>query len=419
MTREQPKHETNREKFFSWKLQLAQRSQMLEKLKSGDEYDMVVIGGGATGCGTALDAASRGLKVALIEREDFSAGTSSRGTKLIHGGLRYLNAAVRQRDYNELKLVTASLLERGILMDIAPHLTIPLPIMIPIYHWWQFPVYFFGIKLYDILAQDTIIRHSYLMNREQTQDQYPMLRTTDLKGSIVYTDAQQNDSRMCIALALTAARIGATLANHVEVQGFDYDQQGKICAVKLHDRVADQKWTLKTRCVINATGPHADEIRKLDDRKIKPILVPSLGVNIVLPSYFSPREMGLLDPNSSPDGQAVFFLPWENACIAGSTDSACVPDFEPKPTVLDARYIMSHVQNYLSKRMNVDATDMTAIWAGIRPLVVNKDVKEVSRHHVVKASKSGLLTVVGGKWTTYRLMAEEVVDGERWWTGKE
>ena len=269
---------------------LASRADQLKKLQSGEEYDVFVIGGGATGCGVALDASSRGLKTALVDREDFSSGTSARSTKLIHGGVRYLQKAIMRLDREQYNLVKEALHERSNLLSIAPHLSQPLPIMLPVYKWWQLPYYYAGIKMYDFVSGRQCLKSSYFVGKKRALELFPMLKKDRLVGAIVYYDGQHNDSRMSLAIALTAAREGATIANHVTVVGLlkkkGDDGKEVIGGVRLKDSLSGAEWEVKAKSVINATGPFTDSIRLMDDGERPKICQPSAGVHIVLPDYY-------------------------------------------------------------------------------------------------------------------------------------
>ena len=397
-----------------------QGGQQQEQEQDGkeDPYDLLVIGGGATGTGIALDAASRGLKVALVERDDFASGTSSKSTKLVHGGVRYLEKAVWQLDYNQYKLVREALRERRYFLDTAPHLSSWLPIMIPVEKWWQAPYFWAGTKFYDFLAGSENIESSYFMTKSKALDNFPMLKKDNLWGALVYYDGAHNDSRMNISLAMTAALYGATMVNHMEVVGLEKDGSGRLCGAKVKDLVEEkdgkkpEEFSIKAKGIINATGPFTDSIRKMDDQSVPEIVAPSSGVHVILPGYYSPSNMGLIDPHTS-DGRVIFFLPWQGNTIAGTTDAPC--DIQPNPVAGEEEidWILKEVSNYLQPEINVRRGDVLAAWSGIRPLV--RDPKQAKseglvRNHLVTTSDSGLLTISGGKWTTYRQMAEEAVD---------
>ncbi|NXR47702.1 GPDM protein, partial [Hippolais icterina] len=396
---------------------LPTREEQLLALQSGEEFDVLVIGGGATGCGCALDAATRGLKTALLERDDFSSGTSSRSTKLIHGGVRYLQKAIMNLDFEQYRMVKEALEERAHLLHSAPHLSAPLPIMLPIYKWWQLPYYWVGIKLYDLVAGSQCLKSSYVLTKARALELFPMLRKDKLVGAIVYYDGAWP---LCPALlrgvdfgAETQAGAWRSCAGPLQLEGFRMcSQVSGVCGVPCRDVLAGKEFDVRAKCVINATGPFTDSVRKMDDQEVPNICQPSAGVHIVMPGYYSPDNMGLLDPATS-DGRVIFFLPWEKMTIAGTTDSPTDVTSHPIPTEEDINFILSEVRNYLGADVEVRRGDVLAAWSGIRPLVTNpdsKDTQSLSRNHVVTISDSGLITIAGGKWTTYRAMARDTID---------
>ena len=384
----------------------------------GFEYDLLVIGGGATGTGIALDAVTRGLKVALVERNDFSSGTSSKSTKLVHGGVRYLEKAFWELDYNQYKLVKEALRERKYFLETAPHLSDWLPIMLPIQKWWQAPYFWLGTKAYDFLAGSEGIESSYFLTRSKALEAFPMLKKDDIIGALVYYDGAHNDSRMNVSLAMTAAMYGANVLNYVEITGLEKDADGKLCAAMAKDLIEEkntgktQPFRIRAKGIINATGPFTDGIRKMDDQKVQEIVAPSSGVHIILPGYYSPSSMGLIDPKTS-DGRVIFFLPWQGNTIAGTTDAPCDINQDPIAGDEEIDWILSEIRGYLAPDINVRRGDVLAAWSGIRPLVKDpkaKNTESLVRNHLINVSDSGLLTCAGGKWTTYRQMAEEAVD---------
>ncbi|KAG0096238.1 mitochondrial glycerol-3-phosphate dehydrogenase [Podila epicladia] len=377
-----------------------------------DVFDLLIIGGGATGAGCAVDAATRGLKVAMVERDDFSSGTSSRSTKLVHGGVRYLEKAVRELDIEQYKLVKEALNERANFLKIAPYLSYQLPIMLPIYKWWQVPYYWAGSKAYDLLAGHQGMESSYFLTKGKALDAFPMLKNEKLVGAMVYYDGQHNDSRMNVALGLTAVQYGAVIANHVEVVELIKDENKRLCGARVKDTLTGKEFNVKAKGIINATGPFTDGIRQLDDPSIQTIVSPSAGVHIILPNYYSPGNMGLLDPATS-DGRVIFFLPWQGNTIAGTTDSATEVTPNPMATEDEINWILGEVKNYLNPDVKVRRGDVLAAWSGIRPLVRDpaaKSTEGLVRNHMINVSQSGLLTIAGGKWTTYRAMAAETID---------
>lgn len=333
-----------------------------------EQYDLLIIGGGATGTGIALDAVTRGLKVALVERDDFSAGTSSKSTKLVHGGVRYLEKAVWNLDYSQLQLVMEALRERKSFLTIAPHLSTSLPILIPLAQWWQAPYMWIGTKMYDLLAGSQRLESSYYMGKAKSLEVCPRLNGDKMVGSLVYYDGQHNDSRMNVALGMTAALYGATVLNHVEVTGLEKGADGKITGAKVRDVLsADAKdaadFSVKAKGVINATGPFADAIEHMDDPSRKPIVAPASGVHIMLPQDICPNGMGVLDAATS-DGRVIFILPWQGYTLAGTTDNACDIEENPIPTQSDIDFILKETNKLLSPASVLTHDDVLASWSG-------------------------------------------------------
>ncbi|CEJ80117.1 Putative Glycerol-3-phosphate dehydrogenase [[Torrubiella] hemipterigena] len=396
------------------------RADSMAELRREEEYDLLIVGGGATGTGIALDAVTRGLKVALVERDDFSAGTSSKSTKLVHGGVRYLEKAVWNLDYSQLQLVMEALHERKTFLDIAPHLSHSLPILLPLESWWQAPYMWMGTKMYDMLAGEQGLEKSYYLSREKALQALPLLKPDHLFGALVYYDGQHNDSRMNVALALTASLYGATVVNHVEVTGLKKDANGKICGATVRDVVAGingetdaaKEFTVRAKGVINATGPFSDAIERMDNPTKKAMIAPASGAHIVLPGKLCPNGMGLLDAATS-DGRVVFVLPWQGFTLAGTTDNACEIERQPVARDEDVDFILKEVSKLLKPEHVLSHDDILATWSGIRPLVKDphaKNTESLVRSHLVTVSPAGLLTCAGGKWTTYRQMAEDAVD---------
>ncbi|KAG6604483.1 Glycerol-3-phosphate dehydrogenase [Phytophthora cinnamomi] len=342
------------------------RAAQLQRLKQ-EQFDVLVIGGGATGSGCALDAATRGLNTAVVEASDFAAGTSGRSTKLIHGGIRYLETAFMKLDYAAFKLVNEALEERSFFLSAAPYMNRPLPIMIPIYKWWEVPYMWVGAKAYDVVAgSKRFVPGSYYINAEEAMFQFPMLRKEGLKGAIVYYDGQMNDTRMNVSIALTATQNGATVANYVKVVRLIKDDEGKVRGAHVKDSITGEEWDVKAHAVVNATGPFTDALRQMDDPKKEKICVPAAGVHTVLPDHFSPNRMGLIVPKTS-DGRVLFFLPWENGTLAGTTDSQSEITMLPSPTKEEVDFIIDEANRYLAK--DVTRNDIKSAWSGIRPLV--------------------------------------------------
>ena len=286
--------------------------------------------------------------------------------------------------------------------------------MLPVYKWWQVPYFWAGIKMYDFVAGIRNVKPSYFLSKKYALELFPMLKSDSLKGAIVYYDGQHNDARMNVAIALTAARYGATVANHVAVVNLSKDPEtGRVNGARLKDTLTNEEWDIKAKSIINATGPFTDSIRTMAESGTRKICQPSIGVHIVLPGYYSPANMGLLDPATS-DGRVIFFLPWEKWTIAGTTDRVSDVTHHPSPTENDIQFILNEIRHYLSPDVNVRRGDVMSSWAGIRPLVLDPskpNTESIARNHIIEiCPKTSLVTVAGGKWTTYRVMAEEAVD---------
>lgn len=382
------------------------------KSLQNDPFDLLVIGGGATGTGVALEAASRGLRTALVERGDFSSGTSSRSTKLIHGGVRYLETAVKKLDRGQYKLVKEALHERATLLRIAPHLVKPLALVTPLYRWIEAPYYMAGLKLYDWIAGRSGLQKSHLLSSQEALERFPMLKKEGLRGGVVYYDGQFNDSRMNLAIAMTASEKGAAIANHVSVTHLT-KQEGKLRGAGVLDELTGEKWTITARAVVNATGPFADAIRTLDDPQCEAILSASSGTHIVLDGRFAPPSTGLLIPKTE-DGRVLFLLPWQGHTLVGTTDNPAPIEDNPHPSEGDVDYILRQLKQYFAVR--VEKKHILSAWTGLRPLVSPGNATEktrtasLSRDHHIEVSASGLVSIVGGKWTTYRRMAQDALD---------
>jgi len=385
------------------------RRSALEALKSGETFDLLIIGGGATGCGIAADAASRGLKAALIERNDFAEGTSSRSTKLVHGGVRYLELAMRRLDRVQYNLVRDGLRERSIFLKNAPHLAGRLPLISPLYRWLDVPYVFAGLCIYDILAGKLSIGGSRLLSRVQVLRRCPTLKAEGLKAGVLYYDGQFNDARMALTLALTAAELGAAVAARVELVGLN-QENGKLTSAAVLDRETGARWDIPARSVINAAGPFSDSIRQMADPEVRPIVRASSGVHIVVDKRFAPTGAGLMIPRTE-DGRVLFILPWQGHALIGATDEPAVIEDHPRPREEAIAYLLRHVRQYL----NVEVTDkdILSVWSGLRPPVNDPkaaDTAHLARDHVIEVGDSGLITICGGKWTTYRKTAEDAVD---------
>ncbi len=372
-------------------------------LEQPTRWDVLVIGGGATGLGVAVDAAARGLKTALVEQDDFAKGTSSRSTKLIHGGFRYLKQG-------NIALVRESLHERGLLLQNAPHLVHPLTFVVPCYHWWEAPYYGVGLKLYDWFAGDLGLEPSRHLSRQLTVDALPNARSTGLRGGIRYQDGQFDDARLAVALAQTATDLGASVANYVRVVSL-LKQDGKVCGARVCDAESGKEFSLHARVVINATGVFTDSVRRLDEPAAPPVIAASQGAHLVLPREFLGGDTALMVPRTE-DGRVLFIIPWHGRVLVGTTDTPVTETpLEPRPLAAEIQFLLEHAAQYLAKAPT--ASDILSVTAGLRPLVKLPGAKSTAalpRDHVVLVSPGGLLTITGGKWTTYRKMAADAVD---------
>lgn len=383
------------------------REALVKELHKQSEttWDIIVIGGGATGLGIAFDSVSRGYKTVLLEQSDFAKGTSSRSTKLVHGGVRYMAQG-------DLLLVMEALHERGILLKNAPHLTFNQEFVIPIYTIWDAILYTVGLKFYDLLSGRLSMGKSYFINREKTLARLPQLTPKGLKGGVVYHDGQFDDSRMAITLAQSCVDKGGLVLNYVKVVGLLKDEKGKIIGVKAKEMLSGDEFTLKANLVVNATGVFADEVARMDNPHAKPTIKPSQGVHIVIDRSFLQSNSAIMIPKTD-DGRVLFAIPWYNEVVVGTTDTP-LDTVSMEPVALDKEidFILRTAGKYLVKPPRRE--DILCVYAGLRPLAANPDnpasTKEVSRRHKITLSSSGLLSIVGGKWTTYRRMAEETVD---------
>jgi glycerol-3-phosphate dehydrogenase len=380
------------------------RAEMLRRVADHrGVWDLVVVGGGATGAGIALDAAARGYSVVLLERSDFGAGTSSRSTKLVHGGVRYLRQA-------HIGLVIESLRERGRLLRNAPHLVHPLSFVLPCYRRVDVAFYGLGLKVYDLLAGRQSLGHSSLASTERVRSLLPTIQTEGLRGGVVYCDGQFDDSRLLIHILMTAADKGATLLNYSAVTSLSRDRTGAIDGVHVLDQDTGNAFRIAARIVVNAAGPFCDDIRRMANPATKPIVAASQGSHIVLDRAFLPGEAALLIPNT-PDGRVLFAIPWHGHTLVGTTDvSVSSVPVEPRSTHEEVDFILETAGRYLSKKPQ--RSDILSTFAGIRPLVKSGsgNTAALARDHTIRVEEPGLLTITGGKWTTYRNMAEECVD---------
>ena len=381
------------------------RPEMYRRLRAHSGlWDMIVAGGGATGVGVAIDAASRGYSVLLLEQHDFGKGTSSRSTKLVHGGVRYL-------EQGNLSLVMEALKERGLLLQNAPHLVHNLGFVVPNYDWWEAPFYGLGLKLYNLLAGKYGFGASRILSREETLRELPMIRTEGLRGGVIYFDGQFDDSRLLINLVTTAFEQGAVLLNYVQVTGLTKDADGFIDGVQARDVETGEAFEARALVVINATGPFTDALRRVADPSSQPMIAPSQGIHLVFDGSFLASDNAIMVPHTS-DGRVMFAIPWHGHTLVGTTDTPIAePTLEPAAQEREIEFILQTAALYLEKKPT--RADVLSIFAGIRPLVrsaENGNTAALSRDHTIRIENSGMITICGGKWTTYRHMAEDCVD---------
>ncbi|CAI7932068.1 unnamed protein product [Closterium sp. NIES-54] len=454
------------------KLVKAMQASRTVSFHSARPFDILVIGGGATGAGVALDAAARGLHVAMVERDDFSCGTSSRSTKLVHGGVRYLEKAFLRRDLAQLRLVNEALAERGTLIRNAPHLVWPLPTLTPCYHWWEVPYYWAGLKAYDLIAGKKVLYMSRVVTAAEATGMVPTLahKARDgrtLKAGVLYYDGQMDDARLNLALATTAARAGAVVLNHASVSALKTDPTGRVEGAVVKDELTGKQVDVRAKVVVNATGAYCDSVRRMADPNTPLAVLASSGSHVVLPDFYlgaasgstsgagagtasgsggGGGNVGLLIPKTA-DGRVMFMLPWLGRVVAGTTDAPSEVVDVPVPTEKEVQFIVDTLSNYLN--VDVRKEDVLSVWGGLRPLLrkglktktpaqekgepegsaagtgkpeeveteegkqtegSKEDTSNVVREHTVMVEGGTLVTVTGGKWTTYRSMAEDTVN---------
>jgi glycerol-3-phosphate dehydrogenase len=380
-----------------------QREQMLSAVQAGECWDLVIIGGGATGLGSAVDAATRGYRTLLLEQGDFAQATSSRSTKLVHGGVRYLQQG-------NVKLVREALFERGLWFRNAPHLVRELDFLVPCYHWWQGALYGIGLDLYDRLAGDLGLAASQRLDRNDTIARIRNIETTGLTGGVVYRDGQFDDACAAVSLARTATDHGATLLTGAKVHSLRREA-GRISGVRFIDQDSGIEYDIDTRCVINAAGIFSDDVRRLDEPFAASQIVPSQGAHIVLSSEFLDSDTAILVPRTE-DGRVLFAIPWNERVLVGTTDvQRSEPELEPRPLAEEVDFLLHTAARYLAKAPGPE--HVLSVFAGQRPLVrapAARAPAALNRDHVVSVSASGMVTIAGGKWTTYRRMASDAVD---------
>lgn len=367
-------------------------------------YDFIIIGGGASGVGCAVDAASRGFDVLLLEQSDFGKGTSSRSTKLVHGGVRYL-------EQGNLSLVREALKERGILKKNAPHLVHTQAFIVPCYSLWQKVFYGTGLKTYNLLSGKYGFGKSRILSKKETLQKLPNIKKENLKGGIIYFDGQFDDTRLLIDLVKTAAENGANVLNYTRVFGLSKNSQNKVNGVEFECTQTGELFYAEAKAVINATGAFTDAIRKLSDKNAEEIIAPSQGIHLVFDESFLNSETAIMIPKTS-DGRVLFAIPWNGKTLVGTTDTPIEKiELEPQPFDEEIEFILETCRNYLTK--SPLRKDVLSVFAGIRPLVKSTDTKntaKLSRDHTIEVNDANLLTLTGGKWTTYRNMAEDTID---------
>lgn len=380
-----------------------QRERSLKQLDETPVWDVVIVGGGATGLGAAVEAASRGYKTLLLERDDFAKGTSSRATKLSHGGVRYLQQG-------DVSLVFHALHERGLMVRNAPHLVHPLGFVIPAYKWWEKAFYGIGMWVYEMLAGKLSLGKSEILSREEALEKLPTANANGLRGGVLYYDGQFDDSRLAVTLARTADDLGGTLLNYFEVTGV-LKEDGLAVGVAARDSETGREYQIRAKSVLNATGIFTDSVRRMDEPTAKPVMNVAQGTHVVLDKSFLPGTYSLMVPKTE-DGRVLFLVPWHGHLIVGTTDlHAPEPLVEPRALPEEIEFILHHASLYLNRP--VERKDVLSVFCGMRPLVQSGDeanTAKLSRDHTILVSASKLVTITGGKWTSYRHMGESAID---------
>ncbi|KAH8300112.1 hypothetical protein KR044_010027 [Drosophila immigrans] len=390
------------------KRELPTRSMNIEALRRTD-YDILIIGGGAVGAGCALDAATRGLKTALVEADDFGSGTSSKSTKLLHGGLRDLDQAISKLDLAAFRRVRTSLEERSNIATMAPHLNQPVPIMLPVHHWWQLPAYWAKLHLYHLMAPGNNRGFQYISTPEAI-DIFPML-PRDIHGAFVFYEGQHDDARLCLAVVLTASRYGADVCNHMKVTELLRNKHQQIVGAKAVDQLSGKSYKISAKMVINATGPLSDSICRLEDVDAVPQCSPTWASHIVLPPFYCPEQVGLFDP-CTRTGSAIYFLPWLGHTLMGTSDELRESSAGPQPTEMEVQYLLDGIKSYVNPNFDVRRCDVLAVWGGYKPLAAETDELRDSllKNHLITVGKGNMLSIVGGTWSSFRIIAEEAID---------
>ncbi len=381
------------------------RAEQFSKLQQNQNWDVIIIGGGACGLGTAVDAASRGLKTVLFEAVDFAKGTSSRSTKLVHGGVRYL-------EQGNIGLVREALIERGLMAKNASHLVKNQSFIIPNYNWWSGPFYTLGLTIYDILSGGLSLGKSKYLSKKKTIELLPTVEQKGLKNGVIYHDGQFDDARMAINLAQTAIENGACILNYTKVIQLLKDKNHQVIGVIVENMKTGENYDIRGSAVINATGVFTNSIMKMNERVYKKYIVPSQGIHLVFDKSFLPNENALMIPKTS-DGRVLFAIPWHEKLVIGTTDTLIKNHrLEPIATEKEIEFVLETAQRFLSKKPT--RADVLTVFAGLRPLAAPEEkgqsTKEVSRSHKIIVSETGLITITGGKWTTYRKIAEDLIN---------
>ena len=381
------------------------RSKNINKIKSVEMWDVIIIGGGASGLGAAIESATRGYKTLLLEKYDFAKGTSSRSTKLIHGGVRYLQNG-------DISMVIEALKERGLLRKNAPHLVKDMSFVIPTYDWWSSPFYGIGLKIYDMMAGDLGIGPSTILDKNETIDLIPNVNKEGLKGGVIYYDGQFDDARMAISLAQTAEDHNAIVLNYVEVIDLIKGDDKTVKGVSVKDSISNNTFEIRSKVVINATGVFSDSIMQMDQPKSPKMIQPSQGVHIVLEKHFLNSNHAIMVPHTS-DGRVLFAVPWLNHVVLGTTDTKInKAKIEPKALKDEINFILSNAGEYMTSKPT--KKNIKSIFVGLRPLAIDNSkensTKEISRGHKIKVSTTGLISILGGKWTTYRKIGEDSIE---------
>ncbi|MCU0470093.1 MAG: FAD-dependent oxidoreductase [Arcicella sp.] len=392
------------------------RQKQLEKLQTTKEFDICIIGGGATGAGIALDAVLRGLSVALIDKNDFAGQTSSKSTKLIHGGVRYLEQAVKKLDWEQYKMVRKALREREILLQNAPHLSSPLALLTPCFNFFEGIYYTIGMKMYEWISGSQNIAKSKWLSKKEALSLIPELKAKRLNSGVLYYDGQLDDARYCLAIIQTAEANGAAVLNHAEAIKFGKNEDnGRLKSLTIKDSMSNEELKINAKVFINATGPFADSIRTLASSKLKPRIKVSRGAHVVLPREVMKGDTAILVPKTD-DGRVIFMIPWQDQVLIGTTDEADELSETPQLEEYEKTYLLAYVNRYFEKSVTPD--QVKSGFAGLRPLLqaqlqtaMNSDTKSLVRDHEVEIDRrTKLVSIMGGKWTTYRLMAKDTLD---------